>query len=774
MTSIITPGVETRANSYTAGDQEDSSIATLADGRFVITWTSEGQDGDSGGIYAQVFDAAGHAIGAEFQVSTTVASFQTSAVVTALTDGGYVVVWNSADQDGSGLGVYAQRFDAWGIRVGAETQINTTTAAGQSLPWITGLSDGGYVVTWMSDSQDGSSYGIYTQRYDDSGAQMGGEVRINTTTAGSQEVPVVTALAGGGYVVAWNSDNDGSSYGVYAQLFDAMGATVGGETLVNTYTSNVQYSPFIVALSDGAYVIVWQSSGQDGDASGLYSQRFDSTGHKSGVETRVNTYTASYQTDPAAVGLSDGGYVIVWSSYGQDGSGQGIYAQRYDATGAAIGSENLVTTTILNDQFFPSVSALADGGYVVTWSSQGQDGSGAGVYYKTFAATSGDLTGSQRLYGTAGNDTLDGGAGPDQMYGGGGNDTYVIDNIGDRAYELANGVDTGGIDAIKSSITWTIGAQVENLTLTGAAPIDGTGNGLANVVVGNTGVNVLNGLEGNDTLKAGDGNDVLDGGGGADKLYGGYGDDLYIVDNTGDIIVEYVGSGNNEGTDTVYAFVTYTLSTYVENLTLKGHDAIGGTGNSSNNILIGNDAANSLTGFSGNDTLDGGAGADLLYGGTGNDTYIVDNSGDRAYESTSGVSGGVDVVKSSVGFVLGSNIENLTLTGAGNINGVGNSLANSLTGNAGNNKLTGGAGNDTLAGGTGADTFIFAPGSGADTINDFTTADTVDVHAYTGGTAHPGYLTQLDATTVKIDLGGGNTITLLHTIVADVSAHMVW
>ena len=392
----------------------------------------------------------------------------------------------------------------------------------------------------------------------------------------------------------------------------------------------------------------------------------------------------------------------------------------------------------------------------MTWTSLDPDNDGNGVYFKTFSAAS-DLSGSQRLYGTAGNDSLDGGAGPDQMYGGGGNDSYIVDNIGDRAYEAANGVDTGGLDIVQASVTFTLGTFVENLTLTGTALINGTGNSLANVLHGNSAANTLNGSTG------------------ADKMYGGAGNDIYVVDNTGDLVIEYYGTGDNQGVDLAKASVTYSLSSYVDNLTLTG-SAITGTGNSGNNVITGNSAANTLNGNAGNDTLDGGTGIDKLYGGTGNDIYIVDNIGDRAYETTSGASGGVDTVQSSVAFTLGANVEKLILTGSGNVSGVGNGLANSLTGNSGNNNLTGAGGNDILTGGSGSDLFIFAQGSGADTITDFSAAanDRVSVHGYTNGVTHAEYITQVDATTVRIDLGGGNTVTILNAVVADVSSHMVW
>ena len=728
MTSIVTPGVETRANSYTTSFQQASRITTLSDGGFVISWNSYAQDGDTYGIYSQTYDAAGQPIGAEVHVSTAAAGSQDNSAITTLTDGGYVIVWNSNGQDGSGYGIYAQRYDAWGIPVGGETRINFTTASDQANPSITGLSDGGYVVTWHSYNQDGSGYGVYAQRYDETGGTVGGEVRINTTTASHQNTADITALAGGGYVVTWQSETDGSGAGVFSQLFGSNGAPVGDETPVNTYTTGSQLTPVVAALADGGYVIVWASSGQDGSGNGVYSQGFDATGQKSGDEAHVNTYTTLDQYQPDVVGLSDGGYVVVWANWSNFGD-INIYAQRYDATGAAIGSENIVTTTTY-DQSGPSVSALTDGGYVVTWQSYDQDGDGSGIYYKTFSAAGDDLSGSQRLYGRAGNETLDGGAGPDQMYGGGGNDTYIVDNTGDLVIEYYGTNNDQGTDLVKASISYSLTAYVDNLTLTGVATIDGTGNSADNLILGNTAANTLKGGSGIDTLKGDNGNDILDGGTGADKMYGGLGDDTYIVDNAGDLVIEYYGTGDNQGTDLVQASISYALTAYVDNLTLTGTEAINGTGNSGDNLLTGNSAANTLNGNDGNDTLNGAGGADKLYGGAGDDYYIVDNTGDRAYETTSGTEGGNDTVQTTVAFTLGNNVENLYLNGSGNISGVGNSLNNILSGNGGNNNLTGAGGNDTMYGGGGSDLFIFAPGSGVDTVVDFSVAanDRISVH----------------------------------------------
>jgi len=281
------------------------------------------------------------------------------------------------------------------------------------------------------------------------------------------------------------------------------------------------------------------------------------------------------------------------------------------------------------------------------------------------------------LIGNAAANRLDGGAGTDAMSGGAGNDTYVVDSAGDTITEAAG----GGTDTVEASLTWTLAADVENLTLTGAAAINATGNTLANALRGNAGNNTLNGGFGNDTM------------------LGGAGDDTYIVDATGDVVTENA----SEGTDIVQASVTWTLGSNVENLILTGTAAINATGNTLDNVLVGNTSNNTLTGGAGNDSLDGGAGTDTLIGGAGNDSYTVDATGDVVTENASE---GTDTVNSSVTWTLGSNLENLTLTGTAAINATGNTLVNTLRGNAANNLLNGGTGNDTMLGGAGDDTYV--------------------------------------------------------------------
>ena len=302
--------------------------------------------------------------------------------------------------------------------------------------------------------------------------------------------------------------------------------------------------------------------------------------------------------------------------------------------------------------------------------------------------------GSDTIQAGEGNDYIDAGAGADTMAGGTGNDTYIVDNSGDVVTELPD----SGFDTVQSSVTYELPADVENLALTGTSDINGTGNALDNVITGNTSANMLYGLEGNDTLTGNADNDTLDGGLGADTLIGGAGNDTYYIDNIGDAITENA----NEGTDTVNSNITYTLGANLENLTLAGTDSINASGNELNNILTGN---------AGNNILDGKEGADIMSGGAGNDTYIVDNAGDVVNELANE---GNDTVYSAIDHTLGSNIENLILTGDTAIAGTGNELNNVITGNSSANILNGGPGDDTILGGSGDD--IINAGEGADII----------------------------------------------------------
>ncbi|MGE0664644.1 MAG: PQQ-dependent sugar dehydrogenase [Hyphomonadaceae bacterium] len=347
------------------------------------------------------------------------------------------------------------------------------------------------------------------------------------------------------------------------------------------------------------------------------------------------------------------------------------------------------------------------------------------------------LDGNDRLLGMGGGDILDGGSGGDEMIGGLGDDRYIVDSPSDATLELFD----EGFDQVVSSISFTLAANVDMLTLTGSA-FAGTGNSTANQIVGADIYNILSGLGGNDRLIGLGGGDLLDGGAGEDEMIGGTGDDRYIVDSLGDAVIELF----NEGFDQVVSSVSFTLAANVDMLTLTG-SAFTGTGNSTANQIVGSDLYNILSGLAGNDRLigmgggdilDGGAGADEMIGGLGDDRYIVDDAGDATTE----LSGeGFDQVVSSVSFTLAANVDMLTLTGSGNLNATGNSTANQIVGNSGANIIAGGGGGDLLEGGAGADRFVYSALSDSangspDRILDFTPGqgDLIDLSAIDANT----------------------------------------
>ncbi|MBF0626690.1 MAG: FG-GAP repeat protein [Magnetococcales bacterium] len=368
---------------------------------------------------------------------------------------------------------------------------------------------------------------------------------------------------------------------------------------------------------------------------------------------------------------------------------------------------------------------------------------------------------ANRITGNEADNRLDGAFGADTLIGGSGDDHYRVDDLRDRVIERSS----EGVDRIVSSVSFMLPAQVEQLMLTGTAPLQGTGNELANLLIGNAGANRLSGGAGDDLYYVGAGDaifenpgegidqvrtagswtlgdhlenltligtnpthaignrgdnrlignrsdNLLDGEAGADILIGGAGDDLYRVEDPRDRVIERADQGN----DLVMSSISCTLPAQVEKLTLTGTNPISGTGNRLANHLIGNGAAN------------------ILSGGAGDDLYEVD-AGDTVIE---GRNQGSDTVSSRATWQLGANLEQLILTGSAAINGFGNDLANTLTGNSGDNLLdggggadllTGGLGNDRLQGGVGADWLTGGPGAdrfqwhdpseGGDTLTDF-------------------------------------------------------
>ncbi|MDQ0462345.1 Ca2+-binding RTX toxin-like protein [Caulobacter ginsengisoli] len=320
------------------------------------------------------------------------------------------------------------------------------------------------------------------------------------------------------------------------------------------------------------------------------------------------------------------------------------------------------------------------------------------------------------ILGDSGANVLTGTAEPDILRGGDGDDTYVLDSPDDTPEETDPG---GGTDTVQAGLTYTLGANLENLELTGADDFTGAGNELNNQITGNSGGNALYGYDGDDQLNGGGGGDYLEGGNGSDTLAGGDGGDIYFVNDAGDTILENPG----EGADTVRSTISWTLGANLENLELQDYRTdefgnfnvagnINGTGNGGANSIFGNFFSNRLEGLGGNDILDGGAGDDTLVGGSGDDTFYVRDAGDSVVEAGGE---GNDVVVAFVSWTLGANLERMILdAGGGDIDGTGNGMANTMIGNAGANRIDGAGGDDLVKAGDGGDTLL--GGIGADQL----------------------------------------------------------
>jgi hypothetical protein len=384
--AAVLPHSEFLVNTNTTATHQTCSpggqaVATDAVGDFVVIYSSQGQNGPgSTGIYGQRFDATKAPLGQEFQVNTWTKGAVTDPALAMDSAGDFVVTWSAYGEDGSGWGVYAQRYDSLGLALGGEFQVNTYTAGDQNDARVGMDTLGNFAVAWSSYGQDGSGWGVYAQRYDSLGLAQGSEFRVNTTTAGDQRYVSVAMNGTGNFVVSWSSyGQDGSGWGVYAQRYDAFGTAQGGEFQVNTYTAGDQMYPSAAMDLAGDFVITWSSYGQDGSGWGVYAQRFNASGVPQGGEFQVNTYTAGDQMYSAVAMDSLGNFTITWQSYGQGKSGWGVYAQQFTATGAKYGGETRVSTTTAGDQQYSSIAMTGTGQAVIVWSGNGV-GDSSGVF----------------------------------------------------------------------------------------------------------------------------------------------------------------------------------------------------------------------------------------------------------------------------------------------------------------------------------------------------------------------------------------------------------
>ncbi|MDO6965227.1 calcium-binding protein [Rhizobium alvei] len=674
--TIYSAGSESRVNTYTTSYQDGSVTTALSGGGYVVAWRSWNQDTDSDGVFLQVYGADGTASGGESQVNTFFTSEQVLPVVAALDTGGFVVAWTSSLQDGDSTGIYQRRYDADGVALGGEVLVNQITTGSQGTPEITTLANGDYVIAWQSDNDD-----IGLRLFSADGTAITGELAANTDTTNTKIYHDLLALEGGGFVVSWASQGtqDGDNLGIYRQLYDSEGNRIGGETLVNTTTTSAQYIPKMAALADGGHVVTWidYSSG----SADVVLQRYDATGAAQGGEVLVNSFTTGNQERTAITALRDGGYVLAWSSDGQDGDSAGVYLQQFAANGSRVGSEKQVNTETADFQSLPRVLGLADGGYAVAWTSEGQDGDLSGTYLQIYAANGSTVGGETQV-----NDT-----------GSGGQTIETLELLDDGRF----------------LVTWQQTTVVDNVYVTDVMQKIFTPDNIAPVAVDDSGTLTEGKSRTFDVLANDDDTDgdiltitgtqvttghasvqILD----SDQLRVTYtGADL-DPGETANIVVRYVVS---DGQDFAEAKLRLTVTGVQEDIigTPKA-DRLNGTswgeniyGLADDDIIHGRGGNDRISGANGDDLIYGGNGADIIRGNKGQDSISGDAGDDRLYAGE-----GNDLVHGGAG--------NDVMHGwAGN---------DRLRGGTGRDILIGWTGNDSLEGGSGADIFVFNDVSGKD------------------------------------------------------------
>ena len=402
------PVSEFLVNELTNDYQSRPSIAALEGGGFVVTWYSYAPTyGDSSGlgVNARIFNADGTEAVSEFLVSEFTEDVQLNPSVTALEGGGFVVTWESSDQqqgDNSDAGIKARIFNADGTKAVSEFLVNELTNSVQRFPSITALEGGGFVVTWPSDDPqqgDTSSTGVKARIFNADGTEAVSEFLVNEFTNSSQFRPSITTLKGGRFVVTWESSDqqqgDTSYSGIKARIFNADGTEAVSEFLVNELTDGDQANASVTALEGGGFVVTWRSEDpQQGDTSstGIKARIFNADGTEAVSEFLVNEFTNDSQYIPRIAALEGGGFVVTWVSFDPqqgDTSGWGVKARIFNADGTEAVSEFLVNEFTNGDQQHPAITALEGGGFVVTWSSndpQQGDTSGLGVKARIFNA----------------------------------------------------------------------------------------------------------------------------------------------------------------------------------------------------------------------------------------------------------------------------------------------------------------------------------------------------------------------------------------------------
>lgn len=695
--------------------QDGVDVLALPNGQLVASWNNNIPRG--GFASATVVDDTGQKIVPDFLLNDR-AAYDPSLY--ADKDGGFLVATD---------GIKGQPWRVVAYNNDGEQSDRLENLRGDSdgsLEQFVPLSDGRYLASyWEGDDPEAGDIEYMGRIFNTDGSPASDVFTTRyLTDRGFEYTAEFVALEYGRYMrIEDSEESDNPRYVLQVYNFD--GSPLGLPTVLERPNSAVGW---FESSPDGGFSVIWNEVSAKGNTS--IFQHFSETATPVGPEIELGIgMNPDFGRVSDFVRLEDGRFVLVWND-----RVNGIETVKGVVSDPG-GSGKLEYFLNEANSSNAKIALMPDGRIAAMWTDLngfGGDGNKAIVGQifdprieeidligtnlddtargSIFDDTLAGAAGNDMLYGGEGDDVLYGGTGTNTLNGGTGADSYFLESPDDQIIESAN---WAGIDHVHTPFSFRMfSSQVENLTLTGTRDVNGEGNGLSNLIDGNTGDNRLAGLGGNDTLQGRAGGDTLDGGAGADMLMGGPDSDTYHVDDIGDRVVE---SRKWAGVDHVISSVDFLMgSQHVEMLTLTGTGDIRG---------IGNGLANTILGNSGDNIIDGGKGADMMRGGAGSDTYVTRDRGDKVIEAAG--RGIEDTVKAYRNEALSANVENLHLMGSAAINGNGNAGNNTIIGNNADNVLNGRGGIDRLTGQGGADTFVFNSPEDSITVTDFTSGEDV-------------------------------------------------
>lgn len=372
-------GFEERAHAATAGSQAAPSAAVGPSGRHAVAWQGPGDGTD---VWVQVWAGDGTLLVPELRANGYQPGCQQAPDVSFAPDGGFVVVWQSESQDGDGWGIFAQSFAEDGSLAGPEIQVNATVAGDQRAPVVAHDHQGRFTIAWESSGQDGDGWGVYARHFDASGP-LAGEVQVAASGTGDQRRPALTIQPTGHAVVAWEGP-DGSGPGIFLRRFEDDLTSPGSEVRANVDTAGFQSGAAVACDASGNVIVAWEGSGRDGSASGIGARRLDRLLGSLGDEIDVNATPAGLQSRPMVASSGAGDFVVAWESWTQDAGGPGVFAREFNFLEQPQGPEIRVNSFVPGPQRRPALAASPSGEILAAWESVGQDGDGAGIFTQRF------------------------------------------------------------------------------------------------------------------------------------------------------------------------------------------------------------------------------------------------------------------------------------------------------------------------------------------------------------------------------------------------------